>query len=76
MWNCGLDLGGEIFWSWWQQNCKERKEKVGPEVCFILPGPMGEAGGHHKDRRGNIVSLRGACGKIRIWQVAKYSKGK
>ena len=49
---------------------------MGPEVCFILPGPMGEAGGHHKDRRGNIVSLRGACGKIRIWQVAKYSKGK
>ena len=39
---------------------------MGPKVCFILPGPMCEDGGHHKDSRGNIVALRGVCRKIGV----------
>lgn len=43
-----------------------KKGEGGAPGPVILLGQMSEDGGHHKDRRGNTVAMRGACGKIRV----------
>lgn len=43
-----------------------KKGEGGAPGPVILLGQMSEGGGHHKDRRGNTVAMRGACGKIRV----------
>ena len=53
-----------------------KKGEGGTPGLFFLARPMGGDGGHHKDSRGNIVALRHVCRKIRVWQVAKYSRVK
>lgn len=42
-----------------------KKGGGGARGPVILLGQMSEDGGHHMDRRGNTVTVRGACRKIR-----------